>query len=186
MKNRKELLRKWFHQVDEGMRDLLAPNRIQVVLAGLDYVNSIDRQVNSSAELLDNAVSINPDSLSDRELHRRADGIVSDYFMKDQAKATDQDLRLWYIGCTSNSLPLILPAAYQGRVQSRFVAIGVQQWSRFDESRYETVVSDEPTAQDQGLLNLAAIQTFITGGSVYAVAPDEVPGGGNVAAVFRY
>ena len=184
--DRKDLLRAYFQRVDEGMRDLLAQNHAPVVLAGLDYVNSLYRQVNSSAELLDDGVLVNPDSMPEAELHRQADEIVSAYFTKDQAKAADQYLRLWYTGRTSNALPLILPAAYQGRVQSLFVAMGVQQWGRFDESRHETVLPDEPTAQDQDLLNLAAIQTFITGGSVYAVAPDEVPGGGNVAAVFRY
>jgi hypothetical protein len=184
--DRKQMLLTHFQCVDEGMRDLLAQNRAPVVLAAMDYLNSIFRQANSSAELLEDWVAGNPDCLTLQELHEKADTVVSAYFMKDQARAADQYLQLWYTGRTSNTLAEILPAACQGRVQSLFIALGVQLWGRFDESRNETLILDEPTPQDQDLLNLAAIQTFITGGSVYAVAPDDVPGRENIAAVFRY
>ena len=182
----KETLLAHFQRVDAGIRDLLARNRAPIILAAADHLSSIYRQANSTAELLDDWISGNPDSLTPRSLHGKADAIVSGYFTKDQAKAADQYLRLWYTGRTSNRLAEILPAAYQGRVQSLFVALGVQQWGRFDESQSETVILDKPTPWGQDLLNLAALQTFITGGSVYAVVPDDVPGGGNVAAVFRY
>jgi hypothetical protein len=184
--DRKQTLLTYFQRVDEGMRDLLAQNRAPVVLAAVDYLNSIYRQANSSAELLDDWTSGNPDNLSLRELHEKAGAIISGYFTKAQAKAADQYLRLWYTGRTSNTLAEILPAACQGRVQSLFVALGIQQWGRFDESRNETTILDEPTAQNEDLLNLAAMHTFITGGSVYAVAPENVPGGESVAAVFRH
>ena len=36
------------------------------------------------------------------------------------------------------------------------------------------------------LLDAAAIQSFIHEGTVYAVEPVEVPGGGPIAAVYRY
>jgi hypothetical protein len=35
-------------------------------------------------------------------------------------------------------------------------------------------------------LDFAAVQTFINSGTIYAVAPDRMPGGHHVAAVFRY
>jgi Bacterial archaeo-eukaryotic release factor family 3 len=184
--SKKEILLNYFQRVDEGMRDLLAQDRAPVVLAAVDYLNSIYRQANSSADLLDDWISGNPDNLAPRDLLEKADAIMSAFFTKDQAKAADQYLQLWYTRRASNTLAEILPAAYQGRVRSLFVALGVQQWGRFDESRNQTVIRRQPTPRDQDLLNLAAIQTFITGGSVYPVARYDVPGGGNVAAVFRY
>lgn len=39
---------------------------------------------------------------------------------------------------------------------------------------------------DEELIDLAAVETFKNGGRVYAVNPDEVPGGGVLAAVLRY
>jgi hypothetical protein len=55
-----------------------------------------------------------------------------------------------------------------------------------DPSSAEVVQGEQRSAQDQDLLNVAAMETFVAGGTVYAVPPDEVPGRGSVAAVFRY
>ena len=184
--DRKQRALTYFQHVDDGMGDLLAQNRAPIVLAAVDYLHSIYSQANSHAGLLDDWVSGNPDNMSPQELHEKANAIVSAYLTKDREKAADQYLQLWYTGRTSNTLAEILAAAYQGRVQSLFVALGEQQWGRFDEARNETLIAGEPTAQDQDLLNLVAIQTFLTGGSVYPVPAGDVPGGRNVAAVFRY
>ena len=47
-------------------------------------------------------------------------------------------------------------------------------------------MAQEAGATSEDLLNIAAIQTFLNSGTVYAVEPDAVPGQGPVAAVFRY
>jgi len=39
---------------------------------------------------------------------------------------------------------------------------------------------------DEDLLDVAAIQTVLNSGTVYAVKAEEVPGGGPAAALFRY
>ncbi|MEO8595442.1 MAG: hypothetical protein ABI759_19130 [Candidatus Solibacter sp.] len=184
--NKKEFIFADFQRVDTGMRELLARRSAPVVLAAVDYLRAIYQQANSNLELLGDGISGNPDILERRELHEKANAIVSAHLTKDQAKAADQYLRLWYTGRASKALEEILPAAHQGRVDYIFVAVGVQQWGRFDVSSNSTLLRDTPTAWDQDLLNLAALQTFATGGSVYAVAPEVVPGGGPVAAVFRY
>jgi hypothetical protein len=80
----------------------------------------------------------------------------------------------------------ILPAARQGRIESLFVAVGVQMWGSFNPSTDETTVVDQPAAESQDLLNLAAASTYFARGSVYALPPDQVPGCGPLAAVFRY
>ena len=39
---------------------------------------------------------------------------------------------------------------------------------------------------DQDLYDLAAVQTLTMGGTVYVVEPEDIPGGGNLAAAVRY
>ena len=184
--DRKRSVLAYFQRVDEGMKELLAQNNAPVVLATVDYCNAIYRQANTSAALMEDWVSGSPDSLTPGELHRKAGDIVSAYFTRDQALAADQYSQLWYTGRTANTLAEILPAAHQGRVQSLFVASGVQLWGDFDEASQETTVLDAPAPRGQDLLNLAAVQTFLSGGSVYSASADDMPGGGAVAAVFRY
>jgi hypothetical protein len=43
-----------------------------------------------------------------------------------------------------------------------------------------------PELGDEDLLNVAAVKTLLTGGTVYAVPPDEMPDAASVAAVLRY
>jgi hypothetical protein len=83
-------------------------------------------------------------------------------------------------------LEKVVPAARLGRVEELFVAVGRQRWGRFDEVTQRVKVRNEPHAGDQDLLDLAAVQTVLHGGSVYAVDPDRVPGGRSVAAVMRF
>ena len=91
-----------------------------------------------------------------------------------------------HTGLASHDLAAIVPAAYDGRIDTLFVALDQQQWGTYDPAtrQIRTVQEGEETSED--LLNVAAIQTFLNSGTVYAVEPDAVPGQGPVAAVFRY
>ena len=42
---------------------------------------------------------------------------------------------------------------------------------------------EQPRPGDEDLLDFAAVQSLLNGGTVYAVAADEVPGDGNLAAL---
>jgi hypothetical protein len=48
------------------------------------------------------------------------------------------------------------------------------------------MIHTEAQPGDEDLLDLAALQTFSTGGTVYAVTPEQMPDKAQVAAIFRY
>jgi hypothetical protein len=77
-------------------------------------------------------------------------------------------------------------AAYYGRIDHLFVAVGVQQWGNFDPQANELQIHSENEPGDEDLLNAAAIQTVLNGGTVYALEPQAVPEQAPLAAVFRY
>lgn len=77
-------------------------------------------------------------------------------------------------------------AAYYGRVEELFVAVGVQQWGTFNRDTNTIEIHQEAEVGDDDLLNSAAIQTILNGGTVYAVEPEKVPAEAPLAAVFRY
>jgi Bacterial archaeo-eukaryotic release factor family 3 len=184
--SRKELLFAYFRRIDRGLQDLLAEERAPLIVAAVDYLYPIYRRANTSRELLAGWISGNPDDLTPQELHERALPLVSGHLLRARRKAADQYLEAWHTQRASNRPEDVLAAAHNGRVQSLFVAVGVQLWGTFNARTREVALRDGPSPGAQDLLNLAAIQTFANGGIVYAVAPAEVPGGGPVAAVFRY
>jgi hypothetical protein len=186
--HKKDLLR-YFKQVDKGLQDLLRGQTAPLVLAGVEYLLSIYREANTYSQLMEGWIVGNPDGLTAQELHGQAWAIVQPYFARAQEQAVAQYRELAGTGRTSIDLERILPAAHHGRVDSLFVALGVQKWGKFDAATGGVELHTERQPGDQDLLDLAAMQTFASAGNVYAVYPEQVPGGERyspVAAVFRY
>jgi hypothetical protein len=66
-------------------------------------------------------------------------------------------------------------AAYEGRIDTLFVPIGVQQWGTFHEESRTVELHQEAVAGSEDLLDVAAMYTLMRRGTVYAVAPEQVP-----------
>ncbi len=174
--------------VDQGLRGILAEQRIPLVLACVDYLLPIYREANTYNYLLERGVIGNPDSLNAKELHRRAWAVVEPYFAAAQDEQRERYLE--YAGRAderaSNILKTTVRAAVEGRVGTLFVAAGVQKWGVYRSHSHNVHIHPSQQPGDQDLLDVAAAQTFAGGGSVYVIPPDKVPGGAEHAAIFRY
>jgi hypothetical protein len=89
-------------------------------------------------------------------------------------------------GKSSNRLTEVLLAAVDGRIDTLFLTKGVRQWGTFDAEKRVIKLHGAAHPNNEDLLDLAAVQTYLNGGTVYVVEPAEVPGGDLSAAVFRY
>jgi hypothetical protein len=183
---KKDNILRYFHLIDKGLSELLRDKRAPLVLAGVDYLFPIYREANSYPYLLDEGVSGSPEGLSMDELHKEAWAIVQPCFRKAQQDAVALYRQSVGTGLASSDVKEIIPAACHGRVGSLLVALGFQQWGVFDYDSDEVILRQEAEPGDEDLSDLAAIQTFLNGGAVYVVSPEEVPDGGQMAAVFRY
>ena len=182
----KENILRYFRQIATGIRDFLCDEEAPLVFAGVDYLFPIYREANTYPNLLSEGIIGNPEGLSAKELHERAWSIVEPYFQEARNEAAAQYRQFAGTGRTSNDLKSIVPAAYRGRVEIVFVALGSQRWGTFDQDNQTAELHDIAEPGDQDLLDFAAIQTLINGGSVYAVEQDKMPVDSPVAAFFRY
>jgi hypothetical protein len=182
---RQDLLR-YFHRVNRGLQSLLREERAPLVLAGVDYLLPLYREANTYAHLLERGVPGNPEGVRAEHLHQQAMELLAPYFLEAQQVAADRYRQLLGTGLASSNLMEIVPAAYLGRVEILFVAADVQQWGTFDPSRLTLRQHAEAEPGDDDLLDLAAVQTLLQGGVVYEGAPQDVPGDGPVAALYRY
>jgi hypothetical protein len=131
-------------------------------------------------------VTGNPDTLKAEELHKQAWDIVEP-FMREEQKGAEE--RYWELSGTeqiSNDLRQIVPAAVFGRVETLFVANGHQVWGTFDPATGTLLIHQTQEEQDEDLLDLAAVHTFLKSGTVYTIPPENIPGERPVAAIFRY
>jgi hypothetical protein len=182
----KENVLRFFRQLDHGLNELLRSEQVPLVLAGVEYLLPLYREANSYPRLAEEAVKGNPEELSAKQLHEQSWQVVEPLFHQAEEEAVSAFHRLSGTGKASGDLEEVLPAAQHGRVDSLFVPVGVQRWGHFESQNNGLVFHEEMRPGDEDLLDLAATHTLLNGGSVYAVRPEAVPGGGTLAAVFRY
>jgi hypothetical protein len=182
----KDNLLKYFRQIDKGLRSFLKDERAPLVVAGVDYLFPIYKDTNTYPNLMEGGISGNPEGMSTENLHRQAWQIVGPYFQRAESDALAQYRQSLGTGLTSKHIEEIVPAAYHGRVGLLFVALGHHQWGTFNLEKDEVLLQQEIEAGSEDLLDFAAIQTFLNGGTVLALPQEKMPGEELLAAVFRY
>jgi hypothetical protein len=85
-----------------------------------------------------------------------------------------------------DDIRLALPAAFHGRIETLFVAVESHLWGGCDQEGQVVDLHDEQRPGDDDLLDAAAVQTLLRGGSVHAMDSGQMPGSGALAAVMRF
>lgn len=184
----KDAIRRYFQQVDRGLHGVLRDRREPLLIAGVDYLLPIYREVNSYPHLLPDVLTGNPESFSPQQLHDRAWAVVGPHFQTVQQETLTQFRELAGAGRASSDVIEVVRAAAEGRVDRLIVVEDAHCWGRYDPATHETRPrgTETPENGDQDLLDLAACQTILTGGTVFAAASDQLGDVGSIAAVFRY
>ncbi|MFZ5907059.1 MAG: PAS domain-containing protein [Nitrospirota bacterium] len=182
----KDNILRYFRKIDTCLHDLFKDKHAPLILAGVEYLLPIYREANTYQNLLDEGITGNPDELSARELHKKVWAVVSHVIRRKQDEAITRYRQLAHTERASCDIKTIVPAAYQGRVDILFVAVGMQQWGAFDTEKQSVHLHKKEKSDDGDLLDFAAIQTLLHGGTVYAVQPVKVPDNATVSAIFRY
>lgn len=183
-----DYITRYFHRVDEGISDLLAGEDAPLILAGVEYLLPLYRDVNSYPHILKEGIPKNPGAMTLKELHSGAWKIVEPLFQQglENAGNTFHHLADAEPERTSQQIEEIIPAAYFERVEILFTARDEVCWGAFDPETSRVEIHDQPHSADKDLFNLAAAHTLRNGGDVYAVERELIPGDGPLAAIFRY
>lgn len=182
-----ELLR-YFRAIDEELCKMNKKEEIPLILAGVEYLIPIYKDISKYPYIVDEIIKGNPEALKEDDLHEMAWEIVKPIFNEDKKVAEEKFKQ--YSGqrnkLSSTSLNKIIPAAYSGQIESLFIADGIEQWGKFDHSTNKLKFNDEKSQGDEDLLEYVSMLTLSRGGKVFSVNEEEVPDGGDVAAVLRY
>ncbi|HNU84398.1 MAG: hypothetical protein QM256_05715 [Pseudomonadota bacterium] len=182
----KENVLRYLQQIDKSLRAILKDERDPLIFAGVEYVFSLYREVNTYAGLAETAIIGNPDQASAEELHALALPVVEPRFRREQEEARVRYLQSIGTGLASNNLEEIVPAAHHGRIGYLFVEVGREKWGTFDSRTGKAVLHNGGREGDEDLIDFAAIHTLGAGGKVYAIERDRMPDREPVAALFRY
>jgi len=184
--NEKQELKEYFRLVDRAVREIIRDDNAPVVLAGVEYELALYREASSHPALIAGGVMGSPEGRRISQLREEAWNLVEPHFRNARAEAARRYEESVGTSRASNVLEELVPAACTGRVERLFVAVGRQRWGVYNPQTQRVKIREQAHAGDEDLLDLAAIQTFLHRGAVYAVTPEEVPGGRSLAATLRY
>lgn len=172
--------------VDGGVHALIGELGGPIVLAGVGWVTAMYRGLTRIPDVLPDGIDGSPDRMSREELHQRAWAIVEPRFLAAAAASVGRYAELAGTPRASDDLAVVLRAAGEGRVESLHVDVARQVWGRWSPEALEAEIHEEQRPGDRDLLDVAALTALENGAQVFATAPGSVPGGGPIAAVFRY
>jgi len=186
--DRKEDVLRFFKLFDNHLCRLLEPqgDRIPVVFAGDRGMFPIYREANQYNGLVEEFIEGNPEHVDVETLHGRAWEIVEPHFTARRERDREAFLQAQGKGGVGTDLEEVLLAAVDSRVETLFVPLHARQWGSFDPEARTVERVGEEGVDTHDLYDLAAVNTLLMGGTVYAVDPEEVPGGGEVAAIYRF
>lgn len=178
----------FFRRVDNGVCHALSGEQTPLVLAGVDHLRGLYREVNHYSYLAESSVTVNPEELSLKELHSRVWDLAEPYFTKarEEAMETYQYLSANEPDRVSDRLDEVVPAARFKRIKVLFARGDAQSWGSYDPENQKVTLHEEAQAGDQDLLDFAVAHTLRNAGTVYVEDADAMLGQSDVAAIFRY
>jgi hypothetical protein len=172
----------YYRQVDDGVRRVVKDPNALLVLAGAESTVPFYRQASDYRHLVDASIHGNPERVSNDALHDKAMELLEPIWRKRLNQLQEQYGTAHSHQLASNNINQIVPAAAQGRVGILFVAPENRHPGKFDS---ENLFVDDRSAEED-LVDAAAVHTLMTGGELVVVKREQVPGNGEIAAIYRY
>jgi hypothetical protein len=185
---RKAQLIEYLRRAAAKLEEFLGGRGEPVVLAARSEIHGHFRTLAKQMNIVEPVLELNPDALAPEELHRRAWAVVEPLFQTSRNEALDRFRSLLGTGDgkAATKPEEIVKAARYGRVDTLFVAADDHLWGRFDEAADRIVAHGAAQAEDEDLLDYAAVQTYLQGGAVNVLPKQELPANGPIAAILRY
>ncbi len=184
---KKNILR-FFQSINQGLNDLLEDKNLPMILAGVDHILPIFREACTYDNVLEDSISGNPDKENLKDIHERACQIATPIFEENQKKAFEkfEQLKGQQRSLATSDLQAAVKAAKFGQVETMFVPLDEQKWGRYDASNNNVILESKPGPESEDLLDLAAAETILNSGEVFAVPREQLPGDGDLAAILRF
>lgn len=180
---RKDEILRFFQSVNRELREVLADKSQPLLLAGQEYLVGLYRQANSYNHLADTAVTKDPETFRNDDLHQHAILQMQDYLNQTKQHAIE---RFPAEKKTSKDLAEILHATTRNQVEILFVAEGAEKWGEFDANADEIVYHEAREPEDVNLYDVAAEKSFLHKAQVFVLPKDDMPTDTSIAAIFRF
>ncbi|MCB0644507.1 MAG: hypothetical protein KDC44_22840 [Phaeodactylibacter sp.] len=182
-----EYLRQYLRAIDKGLMKMLHDEQEPLILAAVDHLVPIYREISSYGHIVDAHISGNPEQDDPVLLHEKAWAILAHHGQNQLAQQRQEFPAALSEEKASTELTSILQAALSGRVETLFLNKKERLWGQVQPDVMGLAIFDQQRDGSEDLLEILAMKTYENGGEVYNVAPDKMPDANTLAnAVFRY
>jgi hypothetical protein len=161
----------------------------RIILAGVDSLTAMYRANSHCGSIVEHTLSGNVDHLSAEELQARVGAIATDE-LHERRKQKEVSIREHDVPVAADPEQVLI-AASEGRIETLFIDRDATLHGIFmaDQGTLKEVhhaPSGDPGDSSHDLIELAAVQTIKTGGTVYAVPANDMPIAKRMVAGLRY
>jgi Bacterial archaeo-eukaryotic release factor family 7 len=160
-----------------------------LILAGVDSLTAMYRANSHCDRIVEHTLSGNIDHLSAEELQARVVSVAGDD-LHNRRKQKGVRIREHDV-LVATDPEQVLVAASEGRIETLFIdrdatLYGIFMADQGTLKEVHRVPSGDPGDSSHDLIELAAVQTIKTGGSVYVVPADDMPVAKRMVAALRF
>ncbi|MEO0408701.1 MAG: hypothetical protein AAF289_15255 [Cyanobacteria bacterium P01_A01_bin.135] len=181
--NDKDRVQRYCHQIDNALCDAVSTNAPPLVVAGVDSVQDIFRNLSKYPNLVASGIDGNPEVAKPEELRQEALTVLEPLTQSSLKAAWKTYEDLTGSDTITSNVEDILVAANRGQVDTLFLDPHQPQWGSYNPKTVEIERYEQAHPKTDDLLNLAAIAVLANGGQVYSrpMSPNTP-----AAAVLRY
>lgn len=177
----------YFDEVDETLwKEVLNRENVPLVLAGVEYLIPIYKQVAQYKPIWDEAITGSYEHEDTTALYEVARAKMEPYFEERAARALNLFANQSATELTSSIPDDVIPAAHYGRVSHLFALQGEHIWGSFDEMNNRLTRHSEREEDDECLVDRTVIKTLLNGGEVFLLPAEKMPAKSPLAATMRY
>ena len=184
--DKKELIN-FFRAIDKGVMQEITNKKAPLVVACVDSLFYLYKEANSHPNLYKKNISGDPEFKNKNKLHQNSWELILPYFKKNKKAKLTQFKELYNTPKTSYQISDIIPAAVNGKIDTLFVQNGIDLFGIYNKESGHVRLDKQKEIYNSSLTNLTSLYTFMQGGKVYLLEPDEMPVKGRpINALFRY
>lgn len=176
-------LQRFVRDLDAGLWSAITHRGSPVVLATSEGLQAIFREHTRLPNVVEEFLHGNFERVSNDAVHARALELIEPQLEQRLEEARARFRALDGTGRATAQIEQVVAAAADGRIDTLFVREGAEVPGHFDPATQRVVLTD---GGHTDLLDLAATDTFLRGGTVHRLEADAMPTPSEAAAILRY
>lgn len=178
-------MRQYARQIDHALREVLPGHGVPLVIAATEPLDAIFRSVCRYPDVVPETVAGNPENVADVDLVATARDVLDRYYAGRLAELKDLFEQRTGQHRTSLDVATVARLVTQGAVDTLFLDIDAVVPGTVAADGAVTF-ADEPAPGTPGVADEIARRAWLSGARLVAVRREDVPGGGDLAAILRY